>query len=112
MKTQLTNDINFRQSNNFIESRFSDFTLLELKAIEFLASQTKRTDIQYINDKRDKIIDVRLIDLANLLNVNTDRMYQDIDNIVRNLFKKQAEFKFINENFLLENKASSDYIES
>lgn len=98
MQKQLTNNINFRQSNNFIESRFSDFTLLELKAIEFLASQTKRTDIQYINDKRDKIIDVRLIDLARILNVNTDRMYQDIDNIVRNLFKKQAEFKFINEN--------------
>lgn len=116
MKTQLTNDINFRQSNNFIESRFSDFTLLELKAIEFLASQTKRTDIQYINDKRDKIIDVRLIDLANLLNVNTDRMYQDIDNIVRNLFKKQAEFKFINENGKIVHRLTSfvnniDYIE-
>jgi len=97
MEKKITSDIKFRQSNHFIESKFSDFTLLELKAFEYLASQTKRADIKYINDKRDKIIDVKLTELAKLLNIQSEHIYREIDNIVRILFRKQAEFKFVND---------------
>ena len=91
-------DSSFRQANNFTESRFSDFTLMELKTFEFLASLTKKSDIQYIDNKTNKIVSVKLIDLAKLLDFNTEYMYQQTDNIVKNLFVKFAEFKYKDEN--------------
>ncbi len=90
-------DIKFRQSNNFIESRFSDFTLLELKTIEYLASQTKKADIKYIDKKENKIVNVKLTELAKLLNLNVEYMYQETDHMVKNLFVKYAQFKYIND---------------
>lgn len=101
METLITKpkaDTDFRQANNFTESRFSDFTLLELKTFEFLASQTKRTDIEYIKNKQNKVVSVKLIDLAKLLNFDTDYMYKQTDHIVKNLFVKFAEFKYKDEN--------------
>lgn len=106
MEKQVTNDIKFRQSNNFIESRFSDFTLLELKAFEYLASQTKKADIKYVNNKMDKIIDVKLIDLAKMLNMQSEHMYNEISNIVDNLFNKKAGFKFLNEHGKIVHRSS------
>lgn len=88
------NDIKFRQSNNFIESRFSDFKLIELKVIEYLASQTKRTDISYINDKMNKIVTIRLVDLSKLLDLHVEYMYQEANHIVEKLFVKYAQFKY------------------
>lgn len=97
METLITNpkaDANFRQANDFTESRFSDFTLIELKTFEFLASQTKRTDIDYVKNKQNKVVSVKLIDLAKLLDFDEIYMYKQTDHIVKNLFVKFAEFKF------------------
>lgn len=44
----------------------------------------------------DKIIDVKLTDLAKLLNINSNYLYTEIDNIVKNLFRKEAELKLLN----------------
>lgn len=100
METLITNpkvDTNFRQSNDFTESRFSDFTLIELKTFEFLASQTKKVDIEYVKNKQNKVVSVKLIDLAKLLDFDEIYMYKQTDHIVKNLFVKFAEFKFKDE---------------
>lgn len=93
---ELSVDKDFRQSNNFTESRFSDFTLIELKTFEFLASLTKKSDIQYINNKINKVVSIKLVDLANFLDFDV-YMYKQTDNIVKNLFVKYAEFKYKDE---------------
>ncbi len=98
MEKLITNpkaDKKFRQANNFIESKFSDFRLLELKTFEFLASLTKKVDIEYVKNKQNKVVSVKLIDLAKVLNFNTNHLYDEIHNIVEKLFKKCAAFKYV-----------------
>ena len=75
----------FKQVNNFIESKFSDFTLSELKIMKYLSE-----------NRQDQIINIKLTDLAKLLNINSKHPYEKINYIVMSLFNKRAEFKFVN----------------
>lgn len=88
-------DVVYSQSNNFIESRFSNFTLIELKIIELLAAQTNNKDKTLIAKKQNKFIKIKLIDLANLISADRKNMYVIAKNLAIELSKKQAEFKYI-----------------
>lgn len=93
-----SNDILYSQSNNFIESRFSDFSVLELKIIELLASQTTNADKTLIAKKQNKFITIRAIDLAQLINANHKNMYAVAKDLANQLVSKKAEFKYIDKN--------------
>lgn len=93
-----SNDIVYSQSNNFIESRFSDFTVLELKIIELLAAQTNSADKALIAKKHNKFITIRALDLARLINSNGKNMYAIAKNLANQLVSKKAEFKYIDNN--------------
>lgn len=95
-KTITNNDIIYSQDNNFVESRFVDFTVIELKVIEFLISQTNfTTDKIYINKKQNKFISVKAVDLAKTINANPKNMYNVATELVSGLLKKSIEVGYI-----------------
>ena len=95
MDKQITSDVVYSQSNNFIESRFIDFTVLELKIIEFLISQTNVKDKAYITKKKNKFVSIRAIDLANVINADHTNMYAIAKKMVNALLKRSIEFCYI-----------------
>lgn len=102
-----SNDIVYSQSNNFIESRFSNFTVLELKIIELLAAQTNSADKASIAKKHNKFITIRSLDLARLINSNGKNMYAVAKNLANQLVSKKAEFKYIDNNGNIAYKVSN-----
>ncbi len=89
-------DIMYSQSNNFVESRFVDFSVLELKVIEFLISQTDfLKDKTYIKKKQNKFLSIRAIDLAKTINANPKNMYSVATKLVSGLLKKSIEVGYI-----------------
>lgn len=98
MDKQITSDIVYSQSNNFIESKFVDFSLIELKIIELSVANVTNKDKALIAKKQNKIINIKLIDLAKLIDVNRENLYIVAKNLSIELAKKQAEFKYIDKN--------------
>ena len=61
MDKQITSDIVYSQSNNFIESKFVDFSLIELKIIELSVANVTNKDKALIAKKQNKIINIGLV---------------------------------------------------
>lgn len=92
----IVSDVVYSQSNNFVESRFIDFTVLELKVIEFLISQTDYfKDKTYIAKKQNKFVSIRAVDLAKVINANPKNMYVVAKKLVSGLLKKSIEVGYI-----------------
>ena len=92
----IVSDVVYSQSNNFVESRFVDFTVLELKVIEFLISQTDYfKDKTYIAKKQNKFVSIRAVDLAQVINANAKNMYSVAKKLVSGLLKKSIEVGYI-----------------
>ena len=92
----IVSDVVYSQSNNFVESRFIDFTVLELKVIEFLISQTDFfKDKTYIENKQNKFVSIRAVDLAKVINANLKNMYAVATKLVSGLLKKSIEIGYI-----------------
>lgn len=91
----INKDFIYSQSNNFVESRFIDFTVLELKIVEFLISQTNLKDKTYITKKQNKFVSIRAIDLAHIINADHKNIYLIAKKLVSTLLKKSIEFGYI-----------------
>ena len=92
----IVSDVVYSQSNNFVESRFVDFTVLELKVIEFLISQTDYfKDKTYIAKKQNKFVSIRAVDLAQVINASAKNMYSVAKKLVSGLLKKSIEVGYI-----------------
>lgn len=92
----IVSDVVYSQSNSFVESRFVDFTVLELKVIEFLISQTDYfKDKTYIAKKQNKFVSIRAVDLAQVINANAKNMYSVAKKLVSGLLKKSIEVGYI-----------------
>ncbi len=90
------NDVIYSQSNNFVESRFVDFTILELKIIEFLISQTDFfKDKVYIENRQNKFVSIKVSDLAKVINAYSKNMYSVAKKLVSGLLKKSIEVGYI-----------------
>lgn len=92
----IVSDVVYSQSNSFVESRFINFTVLELKVIEFLISQTDYfKDKTYIAKKQNKFVSIRAVDLAKAINANPKNMYVVATKLVSGLLKKSIEIGYI-----------------
>lgn len=89
-------DIVMRQANNFVESAFAqEYTEQELKTMEFIISQTKKSDIELVNKNQIKTLELSATDFAKMINAHPNQIYRDADNLAKALMNKKYHFKYI-----------------
>ena len=92
----LNNDLITRQSNYFIESYpAQEFSVQELKIIEYIISQTGFKDLDLIKNKQNKEIEISVIDFSKMINANKTQIYRDANKIANSLLCKKIDFKYI-----------------
>ncbi|HLX54157.1 MAG TPA: replication initiation protein [Aquella sp.] len=88
-------DIVMRQANNFVESAFAqEYSEQELKTMEFIISQTKKSDIELVNNNQIKTLELSATDFAKMINAHPNQIYRDADNLAKALMNKKYHFKY------------------
>ena len=94
--TSLSTDIIYSQSNNFIESPFAqEFTGQELKTMEFIISQTKRSDIELAKNNQVKLITLSVANFAKMIDANPTDIYKRADELGNSLMDKKIKLKTV-----------------
>lgn len=90
-----TTDLISRQSNDFIESHHvQEYTIQELKIIEFIISQTTKKDIELVNNRQNKLIKITVMNFCKMINASPSQIYRDTNKIADNLLSKKMDFKY------------------
>lgn len=89
-------DIIMRQANHFVESAFAqEYSEQEIKTMEFIISQTKKSDIELSKKNQVKIINISALDFAKMVNAHINQIYRDADDLSKALMNKKYHFKYI-----------------
>lgn len=98
-------DMVSRQSNQFIESPFAqEFSEQELKTMEFVISQIKKSDIALVNNNQVKIITKSVQEFSQMIGAHPDDIYKRANLLSESLMNKKIRCKFLdskgNEGFI------------
>lgn len=89
-------DIIMRQANNFVESAFAqEYSEQELKTMEFIISQTRKADIELVNNNQIKVIEISAVDFAKIIHASPNQIYRDADKLSKGLMNKKYHFKYV-----------------
>jgi plasmid replication initiation protein len=92
-------DITVRQANDFIESCYQqEYTEQELKAVEFIISQCRKSDYELVKENKSKHIEISALDFAKLINAHPDQIYRNASVLSHGLMNKKVHFKYISSN--------------
>jgi len=92
-------DITVRQANDFVESAFcQEYTAQELKTMEFIISQTVKSDIELAKQGKIKEIELSAHDFAKMINANVYQIYRDANDLAQALTSKKLNLKYIGKN--------------
>ena len=91
-------DIIARQSNAFIESAFvQEYTEQELKTMEFIISQTIKTDLLLAETGEIKHIELSVYDFAKMINAHPDQIYRDAKTLSNGLMNKRIMLNYLDD---------------
>lgn len=87
-----------RQSNQFIESPFAqEFSEQELKTMEYIISQTKKSDLTLAQNKQVKIMSLSTHNFAKMIGAHPDDIYKRANELSEGLMNKKIKCKIIDE---------------
>ena len=60
--------------------------------MEFIISQTKKSDIELVNNNQIKTLELSATDFAKMINAHPNQIYRDADNLAKALMNKKYHF--------------------
>lgn len=97
--TKIAHHVNkkIRQSNDFVEAPYMvEFTLHEIKIIEYLIAECKENDYQLIGKKQGKEFTFTTTHMAKILNTSVSRIATDGDKLANSITNKRIIHKDYN----------------
>lgn len=90
-----------RQSNQFIESPFAqEFSEQELKTMEYIITQTKKSDLTLAQNQQVKIMSLSTHNFARMIGAHPDDIYKRANELSEGLMNKKIKCKAIDANGL------------
>ncbi len=87
------------QSNELIEAPFTNhMTEREQKVFAFLVSETKKADIELFKNNQNKIIEISVKELSDILKTDIDSLYRDMEHLADTMIHKKLKLKRIDSN--------------
>lgn len=88
-----------RQHNDFVAAPYAvEFTAHEIKLIEYMISESKHVDKDYIDQKRHKEFVISANRLAKILNTSLSRVVADADKLANSITNKKITEKTLDTN--------------
>lgn len=88
-----------RQSNEFVESPYMvEFSLHEIKVMEYLIAECKEDDYKLIGKKQGKDYNFSATQISKILNTSLSRVVTDADKLANDITKKRIEHKVLDSN--------------
>lgn len=95
MKKKDQYSVLYSQSNEFVSSPYAqEFSEQELKTMEFIISQTKKSDIELARNNQVKVISLDVKEFSQMIRAHPNDIYKRATDLSESLMKKQIKLKF------------------